>query len=82
MEDASKTYFPEVEIELMPHWLRAYQGDMKYDRQNDTYSGEPLPQSEATLMVYFDQITVTSPSLLALPRVLLRTRVQIATRSS
>lgn len=63
LEDASKTYFPEVEIELMPHWLRAYQGDMKYDRQNDTYSGEPLPQSEATLMVYFDQIIRDIPVL-------------------
>jgi hypothetical protein len=35
LEDASKTYFPEVEIELIPI-AQAYQGDMKYDRQNDT----------------------------------------------
>lgn len=63
LEEAGKTYFPEAQIELMPHWLRAYQGDMKYDRQNDTYSGDPLPQSEATLMVYFDQIIRDIPVL-------------------
>ena len=28
---------------------------MKYDYRTDTYSGDPLPESEATLMVYFDQ---------------------------
>lgn len=61
--DAGKTYFPEAEIELMPHWIRAYQGDMKYNRHNDTYSGEPLPQSEATMMVYFDQIIRDIPVL-------------------
>lgn len=63
LEEAGKTYFPEAQIELMPHWLRAYQGDMKYDRQNDTYSGDPLPQSEGTLMVYFDQIIRDIPVL-------------------
>ena len=47
--------YPGEGIALLPHRLVAYQGDMKYDYRTDTYSGDPLPESEATLMVYFDQ---------------------------
>lgn len=53
--DAWEGLYPGENIALLPHRLIAYQGDMKYDYRTDTYSGDPLPESEATLMVYFDQ---------------------------
>lgn len=52
---AWETLYPGEDIALLPHRLVAYQGEMKYDYRTDTYSGDPLPESEATLMVYFDQ---------------------------
>lgn len=51
-----ESLYPGENIALLPHRLIAYQGDMKYDYRTDTYSGDPLPESEATLMVYFDQM--------------------------
>lgn len=52
---AWENLYPGEDIALLPHRLVAYQGEMKYDYRTDTYSGDPLPESEATLMVYFDQ---------------------------
>lgn len=54
--EAWEGLYPGEGIALLPHRLIAYQGDMKYDSRTDTYSGDPLPESEATLMVYFDQM--------------------------
>ena len=55
--------YPDEDITLLPHRLIAYQGDMEYDYRTDTYSGDPLPESEATLMVYFDQVVEGIPVL-------------------
>ena len=61
--EAWEGLYPDEDITLLPHRLIAYQGDMKYDYRTDTYSGDPLPESEATLMVYFDQVVEGIPVL-------------------
>lgn len=61
--EAWESLYPDEDITLLPHRLIAYQGDMKYDYRTDTYSGDPLPESEATLMVYFDQVVEGIPVL-------------------
>ncbi len=61
--DAWESLYPGEDIALLPHRLIAYQGDMKYDYRTDTYSGDPLPESEATFMVYFDQLVEGIPVL-------------------
>ena len=61
--EAWEGLYPDEDITLLPHRLIAYQGDMKYDSRTDTYSGDPLPESEATLMVYFDQVVEGIPVL-------------------
>ena len=55
---------------------------MKYNYRTDTYSGDPLPESEATLMVYFDQVVEGIPVLCGAAEASRATPVQTAGRRS
>jgi hypothetical protein len=56
-------YFPKEKILLVPHWVHAY-GEMRfYDSNTDTYSGDPWPDFQGPMMVYFDQVIRGIPLL-------------------
>ncbi len=63
MKTKWNAYFPNEKIVLMPHWVHA-RGEMRfYDEKTDTYSGDPWPEFQAPLMVYFDQVIRGIPLL-------------------
>lgn len=63
MKAAWARYFPDEEIALIPHWVHAY-GEMRsYDSKADVYSGDPWPEFQGPLMVYFDQVLRGIPLL-------------------
>jgi hypothetical protein len=56
LEKTWEGHYPAEPLSLVPHWLRAYQGSYLYNQATDTYSGEPWPDFQAPLMVYFNQV--------------------------
>jgi len=63
MTEAISRFFPEEDIQLIPHWVYAHSGIYLYDERTDTYSGDPWPYFYAPLMVYFDQVVGGIPLL-------------------
>ncbi len=63
MKDIWVGYFPGEECTLIPHWVYAYREMRRYDSKTDTFTGEPWPEFQGPLMVYFDQVIRGIPLL-------------------
>ena len=63
MKSVWAEYFPNEECVLIPHWVYAYREMRRYDSKTDTFTGEPWPDFQGPLMVYFDQVIRGIPLL-------------------